>query len=69
MTVIARPRDADGAALATRVTNLTAQANALANGPSKVAANDALDQAQRELVTHYVNIGRLSAANILSTMT
>jgi hypothetical protein len=69
MTVVARPRDADGAALLTRITNLTATANALAAGPAKDAANAQLDQAQREAVIHFLNVGRITAANVLSTLT
>ena len=69
MTVSALPRAADGAALATKVTALSTQATALANGSAKFAAQAALDRAQRELVYHYLDTGRLTAANILSTMT
>lgn len=69
MTVTALPKDTTGAALAAAVTTLSTQASALSNGPAKVAAAALLDQAQRELVYHYLDTGRLVAANILSTMT
>jgi hypothetical protein len=69
MSVSAYPKDSDGAALSTKVTALSTQASALGNGPAKFAAQVALDQAQRELVDHYMAKGRLTAANILSTMT
>lgn len=69
MTVTASPRDTDGAALSVKVTGLSTQVTALANGSAKVAASALLDQTQRELVYHYLDTGRLTAASILSTMT
>jgi hypothetical protein len=69
MTVTAFPKDSAGAALATAVTARTTAAAALANGPAKVAANVQLDADQQALVIHYMEHGRLTAANILATMT
>ena len=69
MAVKPFPKDSDGAVLDTKVTALSTQSTALSNGPAKFAAQAALDQAQRELVYHYLDTGRLTAANILSTMT
>jgi hypothetical protein len=68
MTVVANPKDADGAALQTKITALTAQVNALGNHPAKFAAQAALDQLQRELVNHFLMVGRITAATILSTL-
>ena len=68
MTVVAYPKDADGAALQTKITQLTTQVNALGNHPAKFAAQALLDQNQRELVHHFLMVGRLNAASILSTM-
>jgi len=71
MTVSALPKDLDGARLTTAVTNATTTLNGIssASTSAKIAAAAALDQAQRELVLHYLETGRLTAANILSTMT
>lgn len=69
MTVTASPKDSDGAALSTKVTALAATASAAAGKTQAASISAALDQTQRELVYHYLNIGRLTAANILSTMT
>lgn len=71
MAVKPFPKDNVGAELDTKVTNLTSTANAIhpASAGAKAAAAAALDQAQRELVNHYMTNGRLSAATILSTLT
>ena len=68
MTVVASPKDSEGRTLQTRITVLTAQVNALGNHPAKFAAQAALDQLQREAVDHFMMVGRLNAASILSTM-
>lgn len=68
MTVTANPRDTEGARLATAVTGLQNQLNATSSTLHKESLKAALDQAQRELVLHYLMVGRLTAANILSTM-
>jgi hypothetical protein len=67
MAVTPRPNDAAGAVLATNVTTMAATPVKSTAQAAAVAA--ALDQAQRELVYHYLDVGRLTAANILSTMT
>jgi hypothetical protein len=69
MTVTASPKDSDGAAKATAVAALATIATAAAGKPQAASISAALDQSQRELVYHYLNVGRLTAANILSTMT
>ena len=68
MTVTANPRDSEGARLAAAVTTLSAQVTATTSTQHKASLAAALDQAQRELVLHYMMVGRLTAANILSTM-
>jgi len=71
MAVKPLPRDVDGSNLDTNVTKLQTAFNAIpaASASAKAAAAAALDQAQRELVIHYLARGRLTAASILSTMT
>lgn len=71
MTVSPRQGDTAGTLLNTNVSALSAAATAIsaASTSAKAAAAAALDQAQRELVYHYLSVGRLTAANILSTMT
>jgi hypothetical protein len=71
MTVTAYPKDIDGSNLSAAVTTLTTQLAAIAStsNATKAALTAKLDQAQRELVYHYLDTGRLTAANILSTMT
>lgn len=69
MTVTPSTKDADGSTLNTKVTALQTTATAAAGKPQAAAISAALDQAQRELVYHYLDTGRLTAANILSTMT
>lgn len=69
MAVVASPKDADGARLATNVTALSTLATAATGKAHAASLSASLDQAQRELVQHYLNVGRLTAANILSTMT
>jgi hypothetical protein len=69
MTVSPHPKDAAGTALSTKVTALTTVSSALAVGPAKVFATDELRRTNTELVVHYMAIGRLDPAGILSTMT
>lgn len=69
MTVSASPKDSDGAALNVKVTGLSTAVTAAAGKPQAASLSAALDQTQRELVYHYLDVGRLTAANILSTMT
>lgn len=61
-------KDKDGSVLDTNVTTLTTTVANLGNSPAKFAAQAALDQAQRELVLHYLNNGRITAASVLSTL-
>lgn len=69
MTVTAYPRDAEGSRLTVNVAALTTQVAAVSSPAHKAAMAASLDQAQRELVLHYLDTGRLTAASILSTMT
>lgn len=68
MAVGSHPKDASGLALDTKIVNLTAALAAAGNGPSKVRITDDLDAAQREAVNHYMNIGRIKASVVLSTL-
>lgn len=66
MTVTAHPKDAAGTAKQADITALQAL---VVTSPLQKAHLDAkLDTTQKELVNHYMNIGRLTAAGILSTM-
>lgn len=69
MAVKPSPKDSDGTLLDTKVTSLSASATAAAGKAHAPALSAALDQTQRELVYHYLNIGRLQASTILSTLT
>ena len=69
MAVTANPKDTSGQALDAKIVNLTAAVAAIsASSPSKPAVVAALDQAQRDAVIHYMDHGRITAANILSTL-
>lgn len=69
MTVSAHPRDTAGASVQAAITALTTKLT-ITSGPSAVnQMNVKLDQLQRDAVIHFMNIGRITAANILSTMT
>ena len=68
MTVTANPRDSEGVRLAAAVATLQTAKNLAVGKPHGPSLEAALDQAQRELVLHYVMVGRLNAASILSTM-
>lgn len=69
MTVTAHPRDTGGAQLQSAITSLTAKLTITSSPSAVFQMNLKLDQLQRELVNHFLNYGRLTAANILSTMT
>lgn len=58
--------DSNGTALDVKVTNLTNQLAAVSSTQHKASIAAALDQAQRELVYHYMNVGRLIASAILA---
>lgn len=68
MTVKPTARDAAGVDLDTKVTALSTAATAAAGKAQAAALNAALDQAQRELVYHYLDTGRITAASILSSL-
>ena len=69
MTVTAYPKDVDGVQLQANITSLTAAIAATTGTLTVYQMNVKLDQLQRELVAHYLDVNRLIAANILSTMT
>lgn len=69
MTVSAHPRDAAGASVQAAITSLTSKLTITSGTMQVYQMNVKLDQLQRELVNHYMNVGRLNAASILSTMT
>jgi hypothetical protein len=66
MSVSPHPRDDAGRQKQADITSL--QANPVTGTLAKAHLDQKLDQAQKELVLHYMNIGRLSAATILSTL-
>jgi hypothetical protein len=68
MTVSPRPGDADGYLLNSNITALNTQINGTGSTLHKESMKQKLDQLQRELVYHYLDNGRLTAASILSTM-
>lgn len=69
MTVSAHPRDAAGASVQAAITALTTKLTITSSAGAVNQMNVKLDQLQRELVAHYMNVGRITAAGILSTMT
>lgn len=68
MTVTAHPKDHDAMTLKANIDALVAKAAVTSSTLTLSAMNAKLDQLQRELVIHYIEIGRLNAASILSTM-
>jgi hypothetical protein len=68
MTVVAYPKDPDGMLLQANINALTTQLNNTSATLVKEAVRVKLDQAQRELVYHYLDVGRITAATILSTL-
>lgn len=68
MTVTAHPKDHDATTLQQNITALTTKLTVTSSPSAKNAMSIQLDQYQRELVVHYLDIGRLTAANILSTL-
>lgn len=69
MTVSASAKDSDGRQLQSNISALQTAVNASAGKSHNAALQAQLDQLQRELVYHFLNVGRLQAATILSTMT
>ena len=66
MSVNPHPKDSPGTQKQSEITSL--QANVVTSPLAKARLDAQTDQAQKELVNHYMNIGRLSAATILSTL-
>jgi len=66
MTVTPHPKDSAGTAKQAEITSL--QANTVTSPLAKARVDAALDTAQRELVNHYLNVGRITAATILATL-
>lgn len=69
MTVSASAKDSDGRNLQANIAALQTALNASAGKAHNAALAAQLDQLQRESVYHFMNIGRLQASSILSTMT
>lgn len=66
MTVSPHPKDSAGASKQAEIVAL--QALSVSAPLTKAHVDAKLDTTQKELVVHYMNIGRLSAATILSTL-
>lgn len=69
MTVTAHSVDTDGLLLQANITALTAQIAITSSPLHKAAMSVQLDQLQRELVYHYLDVRRILASVILSTLT
>lgn len=69
MTVSASAKDSDGRQLQANITSLSVAVTAASGKAHAAALSAQLDQLQREAVYHFLDTGRLTAANILSTMT
>lgn len=69
MTVTATSRDPDGLLLQLNITALTTQVASTSSTLTKHQLSLKLDQLQRELVYHHLDVGRILAATILSTLT
>lgn len=63
------PKDNNAAELTTKISGLQTSVNNSSGKANAASLAAALDQSQRELVYHYMETGRLTAASILSTMT
>jgi hypothetical protein len=68
MTVLATSKDPDGLLLQTQITALNTQINNTASTLTKESLRVKLDQLQREAVYHFLDVGRITAATILSTL-
>jgi hypothetical protein len=68
MTVLATSKDPDGILLQTQITAITTQLNLTTSTNVKETIRLKLDQAQREAVYHFLDVGRITAATILSTL-
>lgn len=69
MTVTARSGDTAGILLQSNITALTASLAVTSSPQHKYAMQQQLDQLQRESVAHFMDINRINAATILSTLT
>lgn len=68
MTVTAFPKDVAGQVKQAAVTTLQTAVNKTANGPTGAYLAAELDKAQRELVFHFFDNGRLLPATVRTTM-
>lgn len=68
MAVSPRPGDNDGYLLQSNIVSLTTQIAATKSTAHNASMVARLDQLQRELVLHYLDVGRISAATVLSTL-
>lgn len=68
MTIVAFPRDTVGVNLQTQINTLTTAINNMGSALTKHAMSLQLDLLQRQLVGHYLDVGRITAASILSTL-
>lgn len=68
MTVVARQGDNAGILLQANITALNTQIANTASPQHKYAMQQQLDQLQRESVAHFMDVGRIQAATILSTL-
>lgn len=68
MTVSASAKDPDGRLLQSNITALQTAVNASAGKAHNAALSAQLDQLQREAVAHFMDVGRIQAATILSTL-
>jgi hypothetical protein len=68
MTVVAYPKDPDAVLLQANINAITTQLNNTSSTLVKETIRLKLDQLQRELVYHYMDVGRITAATILSTL-
>ena len=68
MTVLATSKDPDGLLLQTQITSLNTQINNTASTLTKESLRIKLDQLQRESVYHFLDVGRITAATVLSTL-
>ena len=67
MTVIAKSGDTAGLLLQANLTLLQTAAAKL-SGSALYTAQQKINQHQTELVYHYLDVGRISAATVLSTL-
>ena len=68
MTVLATSKDPDGLLLQTQITALNTQINNTASTLTKESLRVKLDSLQREAVYHFLDVGRIAASTVLSTL-